>query len=246
MIKVSNLVKRIQGVELLKGITFEVAAGEVAVIIGPSGGGKTTLLRCLNGLEPWDEGSVSVADLRVNASNLVHERRARFQQIRRSVGMVVPAFQLYPHRTVLLNVSEAPRHVLGIDRAQAEATACRLLDRVGMLSKINAQPSSLSGGQQQRVAIARALAMEPRVILFDEPTSALDSSMTNEVLTLLRDLVADGLTLVIVTHTLAIARQIASTVHVVADGLIVESAPPAQIFDQPAHPITQQLFLTTT
>ena len=245
MIEVTNLVKRVRGVELLSGVSFEVAAGEVAVIIGPSGGGKTTLLRCLNGLESWDEGSVQVDGLRVDATTRLRERGATFQQIRRSVGMVFQDFQLFPHRTVLKNVTEGPCQVLGIDREQAEATARRLLDRVGLLGKLAAHPCELSGGQQQRGAIARALAMEPRVILFDEPTSALDPSMTGEVVGLLRDLVADGLTLVIVTHTLSIARQAASTVHVVANGQIVESASPTQIFDQPTHPITRELLQQT-
>ncbi len=208
MIEVTGLVKRVRGTEILRGVTLKVVPGEVAAIIGPSGGGKTTLLRCLNGLETWDEGSVIVDGLRVDASSRPRDRSATFRQVRRRVGMVFQDFQLFPHRTVLANVTEAPRRVLGLARDQAEDRARRLLDRVGLLGKLDAYPRHLSGGQQQRVAIARALAMEPRAILFDEPTSALDPSMTGEVVAILRDLARDGLTLVIVTHTLAVARQV--------------------------------------
>ena len=241
MIEATNLTKRVGATAILRGVSLRVAAGEVAAIIGPSGGGKTTLLRCLNGLETWDEGSVAVDGLRVDASTRPRDRSAAFRRIRRSIGMVLQDFQLFPHWTVLANVAEAPRRVLGLPRDQAEDRAKRLLDRVGLLGKLDAYPRNLSGGQQQRVAIARALAMEPRAILFDEPTSALDPSMTGEVVAILRDLARAGLTLAIVTHTLALARQAAGTVHVLADGLIIESAPAAVIFDRPHHPITQSL-----
>ena len=241
MIEVSQLVKRDRGTLILRGVSLRVAPGEVAAIIGPSGGGKTTLLRCLNGLETWDEGSVSVDGLRVDASTRLSERSASFRQIRRWVGMVFQDFHLFPHRTVLENVTEAPRKVLGLAREQAEVRARRLLDRVGLLGKLDANPRQLSGGQQQRVAIARALAMEPRAILFDEPTSALDPSMTGEVLAILRDLAHEGLTLIVVTHSLQIVNQLAQTVHVIADGTIVESGPPTALFDHPSHPITRRL-----
>ena len=241
MIEVSDLVKQNRGTSILQGVSLRVAPGEVAAIIGPSGGGKTTLLRCMNGLETWDEGSVTVDGLRVDASTRVADRSASFRQIRRWVGMVFQDFHLFPHRTVLENVTEAPRKVLGLDREQAEARARRLLDRVGLLAKLDANPRQLSGGEQQRVAIARALAMEPRAILFDEPTSALDPSMTGEVLAILRDLAHDGLTLIVVTHTLRIVHQLAQTVYVIADGAVVESGPPATLFDQPQHPITRRL-----
>jgi len=241
VIEAANLVKRHGGTEVLRGVSFRVAPGEVAAIIGPSGGGKTTLLRCLNGLETWDEGSVTVDGLRVDASTRPADRSRTFRRVRREVGMVFQDFHLFPHRSVLENVTEAPRRVLGLDRDQAEARGRRLLDRVGLLGKLDANPRQLSGGQRQRVAIARALAMEPRAILFDEPTSALDPSMTAEVLAILRDLARDGLTLVVVTHSLAIARQVAQTVHVLNDGLIIESGPPSTLFDQPSHPTTRRL-----
>ena len=159
--------------------------------------------------------------------------------------MVLQDFQLFPHRTVLQNVTEAPRRVLKLGRAAAEARARHLLDRMGLLAKADSFPSHLSGGQQQRVAIARALAMEPRAMLFDEPTSALDPSMTGEVIAVLRDLAVDGLTLVIVTHTLALARHLAQTVHILADGQIVESGPAIAVLEQPTHPTTRLLLRET-
>ena len=242
MIAVAGLVKRCGGVEILRGVSLRVGPGEVAAIVGPSGGGKTTLLRCLNGLETWDEGTVTVDGRLVAASEPPRARAASFLAIRRSVGMVLQDFQLFPHRTVLENVTEAPRQVLKLARDEAQDRARRWLDRVGMLGKLDAYPRHLSGGQQQRVAIARALAMGPQAVLFDEPTSALDPSMTGEILTILRDLAGDGLTLVIVTHTLALVRSLAPTVHVLADGLIVESGPASTLMGRPAHPITRRLF----
>ena len=241
MIEVADLIKRVAGGEILAGVSLRVAEGEVAAIIGPSGGGKTTLLRCLNGLETWDEGTLTVDDLRVDAATRPRARAVAFGQVRRRVGMVLQDFQLFPHRTVLANLTEAPCRVLGLGRAEAVDRARRLLDRVGLLDKADAYPRHLSGGQQQRVAITRALAMEPRAILFDEPTSALDPSMTGEVVAILRDLARDGLTLVIVTHTLAVARQVAQTIHVLAAGRIVESGPAAALLDRPAHPVTRAL-----
>ena len=241
MIEVADLVKRVKGAEILRGISLRVAAGEVAAIIGPSGGGKTTLLRCLNGLESWDEGSLTVDGLRVDVLTRPRDRAAAFRQIRRRVGMVLQDFQLFPHWTVLTNLTAAPRLVLNIDRDEAVERARKLLDRVGLLSKADAYPRHLSGGQQQRVAITRALAMEPRAILFDEPTSALDPSATGEIVSILRDLARDGLTLIIVTHTLSVARQAAQTVHVLADGRLIESGPAATVFDCPVHPTTQGL-----
>ncbi len=245
MIEVSHLIKRYRGTEILKGVSLRVTLGEVAAIIGPSGGGKTTLLRCLNGLETWDEGSVKVNGHEVAASTRPRDRAAAFQMIRRSVGMVLQDFQLFPHQTVLQNVTEAPRQVLRLGRDEACTRARTLLDRVGLLAKLDAYPSQLSGGQQQRVAIARALAMQPRAILFDEPTSALDPSMTGEVIAILRDLASDGLTLVIVTHTLALARTLAQTVHVIADGVIIESGPASVLFEQPTQAVTQRLVRET-
>ena len=241
MIEVANLGKRTRDGSILRGVTLRVAAGEVAAIIGPSGGGKTTLLRCLNGLETWDEGTLTVDGHSVAADARPRDRAAAFRRVRLRVGMVLQDFQLFPQWTALENVAAAPRLVLGLDRRAAEARARALLDRVGLGDKLNAHPRQLSGGQQQRVAIARALAMEPRAILFDEPTSALDPSMTGQVVAILRDLARDGLTLVIVTHTLAVARQAAHAVHVLDAGQVVESGPAARVLDHPEHPATRRL-----
>ena len=241
MIEVDGLVKRHGPLEVLRGLSFRVEPGEVAAIIGPSGGGKSTFLRCLNGLEAFQGGSVTVDGLRLEADTRPCDRAAIVRQICRRVGMVFQGFNLFPHRTVLGNVIEGPTFVLGLSRDEAECRARRLLDRVGLIDKIDALPRHLSGGQQQRVAIARALAMEPRAILFDEPTSALDPRMTREVLAVMADLAGDGLTMVVVTHAMHFARQVAHTVHVFGDGTVLESGPPEQIFGDPRHEATRAL-----
>jgi polar amino acid transport system ATP-binding protein len=241
MIEVEGLVKRFNGVEILRGVGLAVAKGEVAAIIGPSGSGKSTLLRCLNGLETFQAGSVVVDGLRIDASCAAKVREATLRQVCRRAGMVFQAYNLFPHRTVLENVTEAPIHVLGMARAEAEAQARTLLERVGLGDKLAARPRSLSGGQQQRVAIARALAMGPRIMLFDEPTSALDPRMTAEVLAVMTDLARDGLTMVVVTHAMRFARRLARTIHVISDGRIVETGPPDQVFDAPRSEATRQL-----
>ena len=241
MIEVDGLVQRHGALEVLRGVSLQVEAGEVAAIIGPSGAGKSTLLRCLNGLERFQGGAITVDGLTVTAETPDRARAATFRQVCRRVGMVFQGFHLFPHRTVLGNVAEGPRHVLGLDRAQAEERAVRLLDRVGLGDKLDARPGQLSGGQQQRVAIARALAMEPRAILFDEPTSALDPRMTAEVLGVIAGLAREGLTMIIVTHDIPFARQVARTVHVLGEGAIIESGPPSQVFDHPRHPATRAL-----
>jgi ABC-type polar amino acid transport system ATPase subunit len=238
MIQVTDLHKSHGQLKVLSGVTMSVAEGEVAVIVGPSGGGKSTFLRCLNGLEPFDGGSVQVgghslrpgAQLRGDAENL--------RKVRRIVGFVFQQFNLFPHRSVLGNVTEAPMQVLGLSRAVAVERATRLLDRVGLKDKLHERPDRLSGGQQQRVAIARALAMEPRVILFDEPTSALDPRMTAEVLAVLADLARAGQTMVVVTHAMSFARRAATTVHVFQNGTALESGPPEQVFERPCHAAT--------
>jgi ABC-type polar amino acid transport system ATPase subunit len=241
MIEVEGLVKRHGNAEILRGVGLVVARGEVAAIIGPSGSGKSTLLRCLNGLETFQAGSVVVDGLRIDADGPSSARESTFRQVCRRVGMVFQAYHLFPHRSVLENVTEGPIHVLKLDRATAEARAERLLDRVGLRDRLHARPRELSGGQQQRVAIARALAMEPKVMLFDEPTSALDPRMTSEVLAVMADLARDGLTMVVVTHAMRFARQVANTVHVLGNGIIVESGPPEQVFDSPREEATRQL-----
>ncbi len=231
MIRVNDLVKRHGPLDVLRGITLEVARGEVAAIVGPSGGGKSTFLRCLNGLERFQGGVVSVDGTRLEPSMSEFARDEALRSVRRSVGMVFQAFHLFPHRTALENVTEGPIHVLKLPRDEAEARARRLLDRVGLGDRLDAMPRQLSGGQQQRVAIARALAMEPRALLFDEPTSALDPKMAGEVLRVMADLARDGQTMIVVTHALEFARRAAHTVHVFEGGRVVASGPPAQVLE---------------
>jgi polar amino acid transport system ATP-binding protein len=244
MIEVDGLVKSYGALELLRGVSLAVARGEVAAIIGPSGSGKSTLLRCLNGLEHFQSGSVTIDGLRVEAQSGPAGWERVQRQVCRRLGMVFQSFNLFPHRTALENVMEGPVYVLGLDRDRAEERARRLLDRVGMSDRLHAMPRQLSGGQQQRVAIARALAMEPQAILFDEPTSALDPRMTAEVLGVMTDLAGDGLTMLVVTHAMHFARRVAHTVHVFGDGRVIESGPPAQIFDDPHEEATRALLST--
>jgi polar amino acid transport system ATP-binding protein len=241
MIEVRDLVKRHGPLEVLRGIDMSVVQGQVAAIIGPSGGGKSTFLRCLNGLEQFEAGTVSIGGLEIRVDMPPKARAQVLRQVCRQVGMVFQSFNLFPHRNVLQNVTEAPIHVLRLDPHHAEERARRLLERVGLGDKLGARPRQLSGGQQQRVAIARALAMEPRAILFDEPTSALDPRMTAEVLAVMSDLAHDGLTMVVVTHAMRFARHVADVVHVFDGGRVVESGPPAQIFEDPRQEATQRL-----
>jgi len=241
MIEVNDLVKWHGSIEVLKGVNLSVRRGEVATIIGPSGSGKSTLLRCLNGLETFQGGCVTIDGLRVGAHDGAVERARVQRQVCLRVGMVFQSFNLFPHRTVLRNVIEGPVYVLGIHPEQAAERARRLLARVGMSERLDALPRQLSGGQQQRVAIARAMAMEPQVILFDEPTSALDPRMTTEVLAVMTDLAGDGLTMVVVTHAMHFARRVSQTVHVFGEGRIIESGPPAQIFEDPSQEATRTL-----
>ncbi len=241
MIETFDLVKRHGALEVLRGVSLRIEPGEVAVIIGPSGGGKSTFLRCLNGLERFQGGTVCVDGLSLSAGTAPRAREALLKQVRLRVGMVFQSFNLFPHRTVLDNVTEAPIHVLGLDREQAEARARLLLDRVGLADRLLAMPRQLSGGQQQRVAIARALAMGPRAILFDEPTSALDPRMTAEVLSVMTELARDGQTMVVVTHAIRFARQVAHTVHVFGDGRVIESGPPDQVLESPREEATRLL-----
>ena len=241
MIEARDLVKRHGSLEVLRGVTLRVARGEVAAIIGASGGGKSTFLRCLNGLERFEGGAVSIDGLGFDAATPGPARAKIVRKVSLRVGMVFQNFNLFPHRTVLENVIEAPIHVLRLSPGEARERACRLLDRVGLRDKRDALPRQLSGGQQQRVAIARALAMEPRALLFDEPTSALDPRMTAEVLAVITDLAHDGLTMIVVTHAMRFARQVAHTVHVFGEGRVVESGTPEQIFDDPRQEATRLL-----
>jgi ABC-type polar amino acid transport system ATPase subunit len=243
MIEVRDLVKFHGSLRVLDGVSLTVQRGEVAAILGPSGGGKSTLLRCLNGLETFQQGEVRLDDivLRAGASTTGDDETLR--RLRRRVGMVFQQFHLFPHLRVLDNVMSGPMWALGQPRAEVEETARQLLQRVGLGDKIDAWPEYLSGGQQQRVAIARALAMKPEAILFDEPTSALDPRMAGEVLRVIADLAGEGQTMVVVTHAMSFARRVAHTVHVMHAGRIAESGAPEQIFTQPSREATRA-FLT--
>ncbi|MFE0758938.1 amino acid ABC transporter ATP-binding protein [Inquilinus sp. NPDC058860] len=233
MIELKGVRKRFGAVEVLKGIDASVAKGEVVCIIGPSGSGKSTILRCINGLETYEAGEILVDGRRV-------DRAARsIVEIRGRVAMVFQRFNLFPHRTVLENVIEGPVFVKKQPRAEAAERGRALLARVGLADKAEARPSQLSGGQQQRVAIARALAMQPQAILFDEPTSALDPELVGEVLAVMRGLAEDGMTMVVVTHEMGFAREVADRVLFIDGGVIVEQGPAKSVLTQPSHPRTQ-------
>lgn len=239
MIQTTRLTKRYGTQDVLHEISLAVPRGTVAVIVGPSGGGKSTFLRCLNGLETFQNGTVVVDGITIASNMLPRVRAERLAQVRRRLGMVFQQFNLFPHRSVLGNIIEAPTQVLGQSREEAEATARQLLERVGMGTKLNAMPDTLSGGQQQRVAIARALAMRPAAILFDEPTSALDPRMAAEVEGVISDLASDGQTMIVVTHSMRLARRTANTLYVFEGGRILESGKPDQIFEHPQEPATR-------
>ena len=221
-------------VEVLRGIDLAVAEHEVVCLIGASGSGKSTLLRCVNLLEPVDQGRVFVRGTEITAGSVDVNR------VRRGIGIVFQAYNLFPHMSVLDNVTLAPRKALGVPRAEAEANATELFSRFGLADKRDEYPDRLSGGQQQRAAIVRALAMKPELLLFDEVTSALDPELVGEVLDVIRGLAAAGMTMVIATHEMSFAREIASSVCFLDAGVILEQGPPAQIFTSPAEPRTQQ------
>ena len=221
-------------VEVLRGIDLAVAEHEVVCLIGASGSGKSTLLRCVNLLEPVDQGRVFVRGTEITAGSVDVNR------VRRGIGIVFQAYNLFPHMSVLDNVTLAPRKALGISRTEAEADATELLARFGLADKRDEYPDRLSGGQQQRAAIVRALAMKPELLLFDEVTSALDPELVGEVLDVIRGLAAAGMTMVIATHEMSFAREIASSVCFLDAGVILEQGPPAQIFTSPAEPRTEQ------
>lgn len=238
MIHCDQVVKRFGVQEVLRGITLSVERGETAVIVGPSGSGKSTFLRCLNGLETFDQGKIVVGEIMLPPYADRSLERVRLLELRRRVGMVFQQFHLFSHLSILGNVMEGPMVVLGHPRAVAADRARQLLDRVGLGDKLDARPHQLSGGQQQRVAIARALAMSPEVILFDEPTSALDPRMTLEVLAVMADLSSSGQTMVVVTHAVHFARRAARRLHVFCEGQLVESGSPESIFEEPRHAAT--------
>jgi len=239
MIQVHRLIKNHGNLLVLAGVDLFIRRGEVSVIIGPSGGGKSTLLRCINGLEGFQDGEVRVDEICLRPRDAAGNGAKTLLQLRQRVGMVFQQFHLFPHMTVLANVLSGPLYVLRQPRGQAEAIAIQLLERVGLADKLSALPAQLSGGQQQRVAIARALAMKPQAILFDEPTSALDPRLAAEVLRVITDLAQSGQTMVVVTHAMEFARRVAHTVHFMMNGTIAESGPPAQIFEQPLREETK-------
>jgi polar amino acid transport system ATP-binding protein len=233
MIELRNVHKSFGPIEVLKGITASVEKSEVVCIIGPSGSGKSTILRCINGLENYDAGDILVAGARVEgkASSIV--------AIRTQVSMVFQRFNLFPHRTAIENVVEGPIYVKRQPRAEALERGRVLLARVGLAEKADAYPAQLSGGQQQRVAIARALAMQPKAILFDEPTSALDPELVGDVLGVMRKLADDGMTMVVVTHEMGFAREVADRVLFIDGGVIVEQGAAKAVLDRPQHARTQ-------
>ena len=233
MIELTDVHKSFGENEVLKGITANVEKGEVVCIIGPSGSGKSTILRCINGLESYDRGEISVEGLKVDRD------AASIVKVRTQVSMVFQRFNLFPHRTVLENVVEGPLFVKKEPRAQVLERGRALLAQVGLAEKADAHPPQLSGGQQQRVAIARALAMQPKAILFDEPTSALDPELVGDVLGVMRKLADDGMTMVVVTHEMGFARDVADRVLFIDGGIIVEQGAAKSVLDQPQHARTQ-------
>ncbi|HWX20621.1 MAG TPA: amino acid ABC transporter ATP-binding protein [Candidatus Binatia bacterium] len=235
MIIVENLVKSYNSNHVLVGIDHSQQRGEVVVLIGPSGCGKSTFLRCLNQLEIPDSGRITIDGVTINGghSPRTSDEREQQRQLRMRAGMVFQSFNLFPHLTVLENITEAPIVVKGMPEAEAERRARQLLAKVGLENKADAYPAQLSGGQQQRVAIARALAMDPKVMLFDEPTSALDPELRDEVLRVMRQLAEEGMTMIVVTHEMQFARDMADKVLFFDGGRVAECGPPEQIFSNP-------------
>ncbi|MER7134355.1 amino acid ABC transporter ATP-binding protein [Streptosporangium saharense] len=243
MVDLRDVHKSFGSLKVLRGVDLRVARGEVTVILGPSGSGKSTLLRTVNHLEKVDSGSVRVdgelVGYRQSGDKLYELREREILRQRTRIGFVFQHFNLFPHLTALENVVEAPLSAQRRPRAEVHRLAVRLLDRVGLADKKDVYPGQLSGGQQQRVAIARALALEPKVILFDEPTSALDPELVGEVLDVVKDLARSGTTMIVVTHEVGFAREVADTVVFMDDGRVVEQGPPAQVLDAPRHERTR-------
>ncbi|SHN63020.1 amino acid ABC transporter ATP-binding protein [Desulfitobacterium chlororespirans] len=237
MILLEGLHKHFGHLHVLKGIDLQVKTGEKLVVIGPSGSGKSTLIRCMNLLEKPSAGKVVVDGVEITA------HKAPVAKVRQSVAMVFQQFNLYPHKTVLENLTLAPILIKGVSKEEAEASGMVILERVGLKVKANSYPSQLSGGQQQRVAIARALNMKPKIMLFDEPTSALDPEMIQEVLDVMVDLAHEGITMVVVTHEMGFARQVADRVLFMDEGEVLETGTPEHFFTDPTHERTK-LFLS--
>lgn len=224
MIKVNNLHKSFNGKEVLKGIDEHIDKGEVVVVIGPSGSGKSTFLRCLNLLETPDDGDVIIDDEKIN------EKGVDVNKVRQKMGMVFQQFNLFPHLTVMKNITLAPVKLKKMTQAEAEKKGLELLERIGLKDRANDYPSQLSGGQKQRVAIARALAMDPEIMLFDEPTSALDPEMVGEVLDVMKNLAKNGMTMVVVTHEMGFAREVGTRLIFIDEGVVAESGKPEEVF----------------
>ncbi len=243
MVKAEEVCKSFGALHVLKGITLEIGRGEVLVLVGPSGSGKSTFLRCMNHLEQVNAGRLYVdgelIGYRDKGSKLYEMSPREAAKQRRDIGMVFQHFNLFPHRTALENVIEAPIHVKKIKKNDAVARAKDLLSQVGLSDKAGAYPAQLSGGQQQRVAIARALAMNPKLMLFDEPTSALDPELVGEVLEVMKKLAAEGMTMVVVTHEMGFAREVANQLVFMDDGVVVESGPPREVLSNPQHERTK-------
>lgn len=233
MIKIQNLHKSYEKLEILKGVNVSIDRGEVVVVIGPSGSGKSTLLRCINLLETPTQGDIRFED------QCITDKSHNINKTREKMGMVFQSFNLFPHMTVLQNITLAPIKVKDVPEAEANKLAMELLSKVGLADKAKAFPRQLSGGQKQRIAIARALAMQPHVMLFDEPTSALDPEMVGEVLEVMKSLAAEGMTMVIVTHEMNFAREVGDRILFMDGGNIVEEGSPDQLFNHPKHARTQ-------
>ena len=234
MIKIKNLNKSFGDIRVLKGIDLEMGKGEIMAIVGPSGSGKSTLLRCINLLEIPTEGEI------IFEGTNIADKKVNIDEIRQKIGMVFQNFNLFPHKTVLENITLAPVLLKKMSKVEANKKAKYLLERVGLLDKKDVYPAQLSGGQKQRIAIARALAMEPDMMLFDEPTSALDPEMVKEVLDVIKELAEEGMTMAIVTHEMGFAKEVADRVIFVDGGKIVEDDTPEAVFNNPTHPRTQE------
>jgi polar amino acid transport system ATP-binding protein len=232
MIHVENLKKNFGSLEVLKEISIDIYEGEVVVVLGPSGSGKSTFLRCLNQLESATDGTIIIDDMNIT------DKHTDINKVRENIGMVFQQFNLFAHKTVAENIMLAPVHLKTMTKEESKVKCLQLLERVGMPEKAEAYPSQLSGGQKQRVAIARSLAMNPDIMLFDEPTSALDPEMVGEVLAVMKELVADGMTMVVVTHEVGFAREVADRIIFMDGGYIVEQGTPEEVFQNPKEPRT--------